>query len=32
MARDLESWANEAEFEIKRVRRPPLLESSIAVH
>ena len=32
MARDLESWANEAEFEIQRVRRRPLLESSIALH
>ena len=32
MARDLESWANEAEFEIQRARRRPLLESSIALH
>jgi hypothetical protein len=32
MARDLESWADEAEFEIQRVRRRPLLESSIALH
>jgi hypothetical protein len=32
MARDLEIWANEAEFEIQRVRRRPLLESSIALH
>jgi hypothetical protein len=31
MARDLESWANEAE-KIQRVRRRPLLESSIALH
>ena len=32
MARDLESWANEADFEIQRTRRRPLLESSIALH
>jgi hypothetical protein len=32
MARDLEIWANEAEFEIQRERRWPLLESSIALH
>jgi hypothetical protein len=32
MACDLESWANEADFEIQRVRRRPLLESSIALH
>jgi hypothetical protein len=32
MARDLESWADEAEFEIQRARRRPLLESSIALH
>jgi hypothetical protein len=32
MARDLESWANEAEFESRRMRRRPLLESSIALH
>jgi hypothetical protein len=32
MARDLESWAHEAEFEIQRVRKRPLLESSIALH
>ena len=31
MARDLEGWANEAE-KIQRVRRRPLLESSIALH
>jgi len=31
MARDLENWANEAE-KIQRVRRRPLLESSIALH
>jgi hypothetical protein len=31
MARDLENWANEAE-NIQRVRRRPLLESSIALH
>jgi hypothetical protein len=31
MARDLESWANAAET-IQRVRRQPLLESSIALH
>ena len=29
MARDLEKWANE---NIQRVRRRPLLESSIALH
>jgi hypothetical protein len=32
MARDLEGWANDAEFEIQRVRRRPLLESSIALN
>jgi len=32
MARDLEGWANDAEFEIQRVRRRPLLDSSIALH
>jgi len=32
MARDLESWANEAEFEIQRVGRRPSLESSISLH
>ena len=32
MARDLESWATDAEFEIQRVRRRPLLESSITLH
>ena len=32
MARDLEGWANDAEFETQRVRRRPLLESSIALH
>jgi hypothetical protein len=32
MARDLEGWANDAEFEIRRVRRRPLLESSTALH
>jgi hypothetical protein len=32
MARDLEGWANDAEFEIQRVRRQPLLESSIALN
>ena len=32
MARDLEGWANDAEFKIQRVRRRPLLESSIALH
>ena len=32
MARDLENWANEAEFEIQRVRRRPFPESSIALH
>jgi hypothetical protein len=32
MARDLESWANEAEFEIQRALRRPSLESSIAVY
>jgi len=32
MARDLESWANEAEFEIQRVRRRPLLEPSMGLH
>jgi len=32
MARDLEGCANDAEFEIQRVRRRPLLESSIALH
>ena len=31
MAGDLENWANEAE-KIQRVRRRPLLESSIALH
>ena len=28
MARDLESWANDAELEIQRARRRPLLASS----
>jgi hypothetical protein len=32
MARDLEILANEAEFEIQRARRRPLLESAIALH
>ena len=32
MARDLEGWANDAEFKIQRVQRRPLLESSIALH
>jgi len=32
MARDLESCANEAEFEIQRVRRRPLLEPSMGLH
>ena len=32
MARDLEGWANDAEFEIRRVRRRPLLESYITLH
>ena len=32
MARDLESWANEAEFEIQRVRGRPLLEPSMGLH
>ena len=32
MARDLEGWANDAEFEIQRVRRRPLLESYITLH
>jgi len=32
MARDLEGWANDAEFEIRGVRRRPLLESYITLH
>ena len=32
MARDLEGWANDAEFEIQRVRRRPLLECYITLH
>ena len=32
MASDLEGWANDAEFEIRRVRRRPLLESYITLH
>jgi len=32
MARDLEGWANDAEVEIRRVRRRPLLESYITLH
>ena len=32
MARDLESWANEADFEIRRARRQPLLVSSTVLH
>jgi hypothetical protein len=32
MARDLESWASEADFEIQRARRGPLLASSTGLH
>ena len=32
MASDLESWANEAEFEMQRARRQPLLASPTVLH
>ena len=32
MARDLENWANEADIEIQRTRRRPLLASSNVLH
>ena len=32
MARDLESWANEADFEIQRTRRRPSLASPTVPH
>ena len=32
MARDLESWANEADIEIQHARRRPLLASSTPLH
>jgi hypothetical protein len=32
MASDLESWANEADFEIRHARRQPLLASPAVLH
>jgi hypothetical protein len=32
MASELESWANEAEFEMQRARRQPLLASPTVLH